>query len=175
MTRSQAFASLIAAGGAALVVPASGHVTLETQQAAAGSYYRAVLKITHGCNGSPTVAIRIRIPESVVGAKPQPKPGWTVETVRQQLAQTHKDSEGRVVTESVREIQWTGGSLADEHYDEFVFWVRLPNNPGETLHFPTVQECREGIHRWIEIPGPRGSHHELKEPAPQLKLLPKAR
>jgi periplasmic copper chaperone A len=35
--------------------PASAHVTLETKQAAVGSYYKAVFAVPHGCAGSPTV------------------------------------------------------------------------------------------------------------------------
>ncbi len=175
MAKVRTFAALIAVGSAAFVCPASAHVTLETRQAPAGVYYKAVLRIAHGCNGSPTVAVRVRLPENVSDVKPQPKPGWTLETVKQKLVQPYTDAEGRVVTESVREIHWRGGLLLDEHYDEFVFRIRLPNKPGETLYFPTVQECREGTHRWIEIPGPKGARREQGEPAPHLKLLPKSK
>lgn len=175
MNRFRTFAALIAVGSVAFVCPTRAHVTLETQQAVAGAYYKAVLRVAHGCNGSPTVAIRVRLPENVSDVKPQPKPGWTIETVKQKLARPHTDAEGRAVTETVREIHWRGGPLLDEHYDEFVFRIRLPNEPGETLYFPTVQECLEGTHRWIEIPGLKGGHREQREPAPRLKLLPKAK
>jgi periplasmic copper chaperone A len=52
--------------------------------------------------------------------------------------------------------------------------MKLPNKPGETLYFPTVQECERGVHRWIEIPAAGRSRGDYKEPAPFLKLLPKA-
>jgi periplasmic copper chaperone A len=37
-----------------------------------------------------------------------------------------------------------------------------------------VQECETGVNRWIEIPADGKSAHDLKEPAPGVKLLPKA-
>ena len=58
--------------------PAAAHITLETKQATVGSYYKAVFAVPHGCKGSPTVKIRVQIPEGVIGVKPMPKAGWTV-------------------------------------------------------------------------------------------------
>ena len=57
--------------------PAAAHVTLEKRQAPVGSYYKAVFAVPHGCAGSPTVKLRVQIPEGVIGIKPMPKPGWT--------------------------------------------------------------------------------------------------
>ena len=68
---------------------------------------------------------------------------------------------------------WTG-RLPDEHYDEFVLSVFLTDElvPGRTLYFPAVQECENGVNRWIEIPEADKSASDLREPAPGLKLLP---
>ena len=77
------------------------------------------------------------------------------------------------MSEDVREVAWSGGRLLDEHYDEFVVRVRLPDTPGEVLHFPVVQDCEAGGRRWIEIPEPGRSAHDDDEPAPSLRLLPK--
>jgi uncharacterized protein YcnI len=43
--------------------------------------------------------------------------------------------------------------------------------PNTTLYFPVVQECEQGVSRWIEIP-PDGAvqSHEGKWPAPGVKL-----
>lgn len=134
------------------------HVTLETQQAPADSYYKAVLKVPHGCSGSPTVALKVIVPDGVTGPKPQPKPGWKVETGR----------EGKFAT-----VSWTGGPLADEHYDEFALHMKLPDRAGITLHFEVEQRCAQGVHHWSEIPPAGKSAHDLKEPAPALRLVPK--
>ena len=54
-----------AAGVLVYVVTASAHVELENRQAPVGSGYKAVMRVSHGCNGSATTTIRIRIPEGV--------------------------------------------------------------------------------------------------------------
>ena len=53
-----------AAAMAVLVAAQAGaHVTLENRQASVSSYYKAVFAVPHGCAGSPTVKIRVQIPE----------------------------------------------------------------------------------------------------------------
>ena len=153
---------------------ALAHVTLEAKQAPADSYHKVVVRVPHGCNGSPMLALRVQIPEDVTGVKPQPKTGWELKTVKGPLATPIADSHGNMITEGVKEVAWTGGRLLDEHYDEFVMRVKLPNKPGETLYFKSVQECEKGVHRWIEVPEPGRSDDDYKEPAPALKLAPKA-
>ena len=102
------------------------HITLETRQAPAGSTYKAVLRVPHGCEGSPTVAIRVKIPEGVYNLKPMPKPGWTIETKNGKYAKSYDPGHGNAkVTEGVVELSWSGGKLPDDHYDEFVFRAAL--------------------------------------------------
>jgi periplasmic copper chaperone A len=170
MTRSLCSAALIAF--AAAVPPAAAHVTLEQREAPAQSYYKAQLRITHGCKGSPTVRVRVRLPEGVLSVRPQPKPGWTVETTKVKLAKPIEDGHGNKITETVGEVAWSGGRLPDEHFDEFAVMMRLPDRPGAMLYFPVVQECEQGVHRWIEIPGPGKSARDYREPAPALRLTP---
>lgn len=158
---------------AALGQPAAAHVTLETQQAVAGSTYKAVLRVGHGCEGTPMHTIRVRVPDGMVSVKPMPKPGWQLTTVKGKLDQPIDDGHGGKITEGVREIVWTSGKLMDEHYDEFVFRGQLPNKPGQTIYIPVVQECERGVHRWIEIPAAGKSPNDYKEPAPGVRLLPK--
>jgi uncharacterized protein YcnI len=152
--------------------PVAAHVTLEQREAPAHSYYKAQLRITHGCKGSPTVRVRVRLPEGVLSVKPQPKPGWKVETTKVKLAKPIEDGHGNKITETVGEVAWSGGSLPDEHFDEFAVMMRLPDRPGTTVYFPVVQECEHGAHRWIEIPGPGKSARDYREPAPALRLTP---
>ena len=146
----------------------SAHVTLETKQARVGSYYKAVLRVPHGCHGSPTLRVRVRIPEGVINVKPQPKPGWTLELVKGDYARPYAAHHGAPVSAGVRELVWSG-QLPDEYYDEFVFSSYLSTDlpAGGTLYFPVVQECEKGISRWTDVPGQGG-----KSPAPGVRLLP---
>ena len=101
------------------------------------------------------------------------KPGWQVEVVRARLAQPIDDGHGGKITEGVAEVSWSGGRLADDHFDEFGIVLRAPDRPGATLYFPVVQECEQGAHRWIEIPEAGKSAMDLAEPAPAIRLQPK--
>ena len=137
------------------------------------SGYKGVVRIGHGCDGTATLKVRVRVPDGVIAVKPMPKPGWTLETVRATYAQP-ADYYGTALTEGVREIVWTG-KLLDENYDEFVFKGYIGAlEPGTKLYFPIVQECEKGTHRWIEIPAGGKSADDYKEPAPSVTLLPSA-
>jgi uncharacterized protein YcnI len=163
---------LLAAFALATALPAAAHITLERTQAPADSYYKAVLRAPHGCKGSPTVRIRVRIPEGVTGVKPQPKPGWKLEITRVKLATPLDDGHGNKIVETVGEVAWSGGPLPDEQFEEFALMTKLPNRPGATLYFPVVQECTQGAHRWIEVPQAGKSSADYQEPAPALQLTP---
>ena len=41
---------------------AQAHVVLEKSEATLGAPYKAVFKVGHGCNGSPTTKLRVRLP-----------------------------------------------------------------------------------------------------------------
>jgi periplasmic copper chaperone A len=170
--------SSLGALGAALSLnlfasPAFAHATLEVQEAPVNSTYKGVMRVPHGCEGMPTLKVRIRIPEGVIAVKPMPKPGWTLETVKGKYGKTY-DYFGTPMSEGVQEIVWTG-KLLDEHYDEFVFRARLTDSlpTGQMLYFPAVQECEAGkAERWIEIPDAGKSANDYKFPAPGLRLSP---
>lgn len=155
---------------------ASAHITLETAQAPPKSTYKAVLRVGHGCEGSPTVAVRVRIPEGVIAVKPMPKPGWELATTTAKYAKSY-DYYGTPVDEGVSEIAWTGGNLPDAWYDEFVFRVALTDFPvGSSVYFPVVQECTGGkVERWIDIPAAGQSDDDLETPAPGLTITAKAK
>jgi uncharacterized protein YcnI len=163
----------LALGVLPAAAPAAAHVTLETRTYPADSTAKLVLKVPHGCEGSPTVSLRVRIPDDVLNVKPQPKPGWQLSTVKAKLDKPIIGDHGQTITESVREVQWSGGRLEDAYYDEFVFRAKLPDRPGATLYFPVVQQCEKGVNRWIEIPEAGKTRRDYKEPAPELRLLPK--
>ncbi len=153
---------------------ALAHATIELKEAPVGSTQKIVFRVPHGCDGQPTLKVRVQIPAGVVGVKPMPKPGWELETVIGKLDTPYKDH-GKDITEGVREVVWTG-KLLDAHYDEFVLRGGLSADgltPRTVLYFPIVQECEKGAERWIEIPAAGKSSDDLEMPAPGIKLLPK--
>jgi uncharacterized protein YcnI len=169
---NRSFVRAAAAGAllVALAAPAFAHVTLEVVHAAVGGGYKAVLRIPHGCKGSATTAITLKVPEGYLTAKPQPKAGWTLDIKTGAYAKTYT-LYGSPVTSGAVEINWSGGNLPDSEYDEFVVNGTLAGDlrPGDILYFPVVQTCAAGEEDWIDTSG-----SEDGTPAPGLKLLPAA-
>ena len=171
MTPSRSGGALAAAAFLALSSPALAHVSFETAQAAPNSTYKAVLRIPHGCEGQPTLKVRVRIPEGVVAVKPMPKAGWTLETARGSYVRAYQ-VHGETLSEGVTDIVWSG-SLDDGHYDEFVFQARFTDTyqPGATVYFPVVQECGKRTEEWTQVPAAGQDSHSLASPAPGVKII----
>lgn len=154
-------------------VPAFAHVTLETPTAPVGKSYKAVFRVPHGCSGAATTAIRVAVPEGFISAKPQPKPGWTLAIKTGDYKQAYK-LYGAPVTSGTTEVDWTGGNLPDNEYDEFVLVGTIADSlpAGQKLYFPVVQECGGEAERWIMVPEAGETAEDLKTPAPALTLTP---
>lgn len=161
---------LIAATLAA--APAGAHVTLEGKQAAIGADYKAVFIVPHGCAGSPTVKLRVQIPEGVIATEAKPVDGWKVDTVKGKYAGAY-NVKGTKASEGIKEVAWSGGKLPDKTRQDFVIETYLTDylKPDTTLYFPVVQECEQGVSRWIEVPADGANPaHEGKWPAPGVRL-----
>jgi periplasmic copper chaperone A len=154
------------------VICASAHVTAQPNEAAADSYFMATFSVPHGCDGSATVAVRMKIPDGVTSVKPQMKASWEV-SIKTRSLDRPAAGHGATASETVDEVAWRGGPLPDNLFDTFGLIMKLPNAPGQTLYFPVVQECQQGVHRWIDIPTGQKTWEELPEPAPFLRLKPK--
>jgi uncharacterized protein YcnI len=153
--------------------PSFAHVTLADQAALAGTYYRATLRVGHGCDGSPMTALRVTIPAGFTGAKPMPKAGWVLAVQTGTLATPYNDH-GRQVTEGVTAITWTatpGNALPDAYYDEFVLRGALPAQAG-AMWFKVLQTCEKGRTDWAEIPASGSATQGLKTPAALLDIIP---
>jgi copper(I)-binding protein/uncharacterized protein YcnI len=134
-------------------LPAFAHVILAEPQARPGSQYNAHFKIGHGCDGSPTVALTITMPDDVSMVAPQEKPGWKMQVTR-------RDTKITAVT-------YSGGRLAGDMPGEFIVIMTLPDKLGP-LAFPATQTCEKGSESWSELPAADG--HKLQNPAPLLTL-----
>jgi uncharacterized protein YcnI len=155
---------------------AQAHVTLEEPAAIAGTGYKAVLRVGHGCEGTATHTVTVRIPAGFQGAKPMPKPGWVLDIQRAPLP-TPLESHGRKIDHDVVQISWKAATreaaLPDAQYDEFVLRGQLPARPGP-LWFKVQQLCDTGQWDWFDTPadGKSTSRAGLKAPAALLEVLP---
>ena len=149
---------------------AQAHITLETRKAPAGSTYKAVFRVPHGCAGSPTKSITVDIPGGMINVKPMPHPGWQLTTRKGKLPSPYVSEHGTTISEGVIEVEWSGGALPDDQYDEFVLRGMLPREPGRMLYFPVIQHCEKGTNNWTAIPEAGKTTHDDSEPAPGLML-----
>jgi uncharacterized protein YcnI len=156
---------------ALIAMPAMAHVTANPNQGPAGNYFQTSLRIAHGCDKSATTSVTVTIPESVMTVHPQAKPGWKIRMKKSPLTHEMDMGHGKMTMEVVSEITWTGKLPADQ-YDDFGLLMKLPDDSGKTLWFPTVQKCAGGENRWVEIPKDGQEWHDVAKPAPFVKLIP---
>ena len=158
----------------ALGSTAQAHIVLSEPQATAGQYYKATLRVGHGCAGSATHTLVVQVPAGFQGAKPQPKTGWTVVTRKAKLTQPYT-SHGKTVTDDVVELRWTAANqesrLPDAQFDEFAFMGRLPDQPGP-LWVKVLQMCESGQNDWSQVPATGTSTRGLPLPAALLDVQP---
>jgi uncharacterized protein YcnI len=141
-------AVVLATGGLA-----SAHIDPDPVEAQAGSRLTVGFTVEHGCEGSPTVQLDMRLPEGVVDPVAEPVDGWdgSVETV-----------DGDAI------VTFAGGPLPDDVEGTFSVTMTLPPTPDTVIYFPFVQRCEVGEIRWIQIPNEAGD--DLDEPAPAMTL-----
>lgn len=151
MKRMRSFGVVVAlaAGLAALPGVAFAHVEASPTKVKVGVTTMIGFTVPHGCAGSPTTRLAIKLPAGVRGATGVAKKGWNVKT-----------SGGVVI--------FAGGSLAAKTTSVFRIKASMPATPG-TLEFPTIQTCVKGETAWIE-PTLAGQP-EPDHPAPQVVVV----
>ena len=153
-----------------LATATQAHVGLSLTEAPKGATFMLGFGIGHGCDGQPTTTVRLQIPAGVIAVQPVAKPGWTIEIVNGAYT-APQTRDGAPVTEGVVQINWTGGNLPNELYDQFFIRARIADNveTGAMVWFPIVQECPGGgAHRWITVPVE--GQPEPAEPTPGLMI-----
>jgi uncharacterized protein YcnI len=172
-TRTALAGSALAAGTfLALAAPlaASAHIDVEPSSTAAGSYAVLSFSLPHGCDGSPTTAISIDIPESVVSVTPTVNPNWTVAKKTVDLATPIEDGEGNSITTRVGQVVYTAITpMEDGLRTTFELSLPLPADAaGTILEFPVHQRCVTGETAWDQPTAP--GQDEPEHPAPTITV-----
>lgn len=150
---------------------ASAHVTVSPSTGQAGAYAVLTFSVPHGCDGSATTKVAIRIPENITTVTPTRNPFWKVEVAKQKLAQPVTDSHGNTITERDATVTYTATTpLPDKQRDAFELSLKLPDKAGDTLAFPVVQTCQKGQTGWTEVAAAGQDAESLEHPAPTLTL-----
>ena len=114
-----------------LASPASAHVEAQGETATDG-LTTVTFSFSHGCTGSPTNSLKVKLPPTTTEVKPENPPSWSSTVDSSQLT-------------------WTGGPIADHDPRAFTATMRLVGTKGETVYLPTVQGCEQGENPWIEL------------------------
>jgi uncharacterized protein YcnI len=132
----------------------SAHIDPDPPEAQAGSRIAVGFTVEHGCEGSATVQLDMRLPVGVTDPVTEPIDGW----------------EGSIdLVDDDTIVTFVGGPLDDDVEGTFSVTMTLPPTPDTTIYFPFVQRCEVGEIRWIQIPSEPGD--DLDEPAPALALV----
>lgn len=158
-----AFASFVATG-------VQAHVVFNQTNVAPAALTTLEVRVTHGCEGSPTKEVRLKLPEGVTRVTPRALDGWQVAVTKRPLA-TPVTLHGETITQTVDTIIWSGGSFPDFAYQQFEVRAMMPNAAGTTLYFPVEQICESGQISWSQIPATPAGWGALREPAPFVTLV----
>ncbi len=173
VARLSAASAATAALSMSLIGSASAHVTAGGSTTEAGEYTVLTVSVPHGCDGSPTTKVAIKIPADVLAVTPTRNPFWDVSTTIDKLAKPTKDSHGNTVTERTGMVTYIAKTpLPDDQRDAFELSFQIPDKAGEVLAFPTVQTCEKGETSWVEVPAKGADADELEHPAPAFVITP---
>ena len=152
-----ATAGLALALGAPLA--ASAHVHVNPGTASAGGTETLAFSFSHGCDGSPTTALAIDIPEGVGNVTPVVQGGWTI---------TRELGADGVPTRVV----YTADTPVEDGLKATVSMDVLftEDAAGTTLAFPVTQTCAEGETAWTQIAEEGEDPHDLDAPAPLVEV-----
>lgn len=150
LARTLALPAAVVGFSALAVAPALAHVSIGPGTAAANDETTQTVSVPHGCDGSATTKVIIQIPPELVEVTPTRNALWNVSKHTVKLATPIKADDGDEITEKVDTVTYTAKTpLPDGYRDAFELSFDVPNTPGKTLWFPTIQKCVKGQTNWI--------------------------
>ncbi|MEU6285124.1 YcnI family protein [Streptomyces sp. NPDC047028] len=175
MKASRIAAVTAAAGTAvlALAVPASAHVTVQPEGAAAKGGYTVVdFKVPNERDNASTVKLEVNLPADhpVASVMPEPVPGWTAHITTSKLAKP-LTVHGKKIDEAVTKVTWTadGKGIQPGYFQKFpVSLGALPEDTDQLVFKALQTYSNKEVVRWIEVP--QKGQDEPETPAPVLQL-----
>ncbi|MDQ0645186.1 YcnI family copper-binding membrane protein [Microbacterium murale] len=159
ITRRGALVAALAAG-IVLAAPAAAqaHVGVSPDALEPGGSTVLTFAFTHGCEESPTTALRITMPEGLASVAPTVDSNWDIAVERADnglvSAVTYT-----AVAPIPSGLQGTA-SMA----------VQLGEDAPESLAFPVEQQCESGVNEWVELAEEGSDPHDLDSPAPVVTV-----
>ncbi|WP_264030812.1 DUF1775 domain-containing protein [Cellulosimicrobium sp. SH8] len=131
---SRVVLAAVAAGTLAVLTagPAAAHVLIETVEPHGDGTSTLTFTFDHGCDGEPTDALRVTLPEGVEALAAGQPDGWVSD-----------------VTDDA--VAWSGEPVPDGERAAFTLDVRVTGDVGQAFVFPAVQECPSGAsYAWTD-------------------------
>jgi len=156
---------------ALLAAPASAHIAIDPSSAPRGAEaVTLAFNVPNEKDNATTNKVEIVMPEdhplSLVAA--EPVPGWTISTQTKKL-DTPIKGEGGDITDVVSRVIYSGGTIGEGQFQQFLLRVGPLPDSGNELEFKALQTYSDGTTvRWIESTPPGGA--EPENPAPTLTL-----
>src|SRR5882762_2161811 len=98
------------------VVPAFAHVVVKPATVGTAAFQTFTMGVPNE-KDSPTIAVRLIIPEGLKYVSPNVKSGWTIDVKKNGTGEDAK----------VTEIDWTSGSIPAGQRDDFIFSAQVPS------------------------------------------------
>ncbi|SFS14296.1 Uncharacterized protein YcnI [Agrococcus baldri] len=146
----------VGVGAAALVlaapVAASAHVHVTPTSTEAGATSELGFSFSHGCDGSPTTAVEVSMPDEITSIALIANPGWDVASELVDGARTVVFTADEPMSDGVRETLEVEVTLPEGAAD------------GTVLAFPALQVCESGETLWGDLDA------EAESPAPTITI-----
>lgn len=155
-----ATAGILGGAALALAIPsmAGAHVGVSPDELVAGDHGVLTFSFSHGCENSPTTALRITMPEGLASVAPTMDGDWNI--------QVERGEDGLVSAVTYTALTPVPTDLRGA----VSMAVGLDASTPESLAFPVVQECVEGKTEWTELAEKGEDPHSLDAPAPVVSV-----
>lgn len=161
-TRRNSLATAGILGGVilALAVPsmAGAHVGVSPDELVAGDHGVLTFSFSHGCENSPTTALRITMPEGLASVAPTMDSDWNI--------QVERGEDGLVSAVTYTAV----APVPTDLRGAVSMGVGLDESTPDTLAFPVVQQCVDGATEWTQIAENGEDPHSLDAPAPVVSV-----
>lgn len=158
LRRGALAAAVAAAFVLAVPAAASAHVGVSPDHIPAGSSTLLTFSFSHGCEGSPTTALRVTMPEGIGNAWPTFDSDWS--------ADIEKSASGAVSAVTFTAVH----PVADDLRGMVGLTVITDKHAADQLVFPVEQRCVIGTNEWTQIAEDGEDPHALEAPAPVVAL-----
>jgi uncharacterized protein YcnI len=160
-TRRNLTVGLIGGAVLALAIPAmaSAHVSVSPDELTAGDHGVLTFSFAHGCENSPTTALRVTMPEGLASVAPTMDSDWAIDI--------EKGDDGLVSAVTYTAV----APVPNELRGAVSMSVGLDENTPQSLAFPVVQSCVEGSTEWTQLAEDGEDPHSLDAPAPVVEVV----